>query len=803
MVLRRLFACLGLCLRLAIFCAVASQGQAQQPLDYAAWKRTAERAEETISAARASTTALETMRDQLVEWRQNFQAAQAENANIIRTTQEQLLALGTLPEDGLEAVGITTQRDALNVRLAELVSPVKTAEIAQRRADGLIQGVDDVIRSRQAEELLRLGPSPVIPTNWPVGIRALLFAAEQVKSEFTDAWKNPVQRAELKRDFPGVLFLVAIGLILVSRGRRWSRRLSNKITHNHTDAGYWIAGFVVSLGGLFLPFAGFLSLVLAVYATGLVGVQMDRVLVAFAPAVFLFLLSGWLAIRIFPSWVMQSLPLALKPAERRAGRLYGALLGMITGIIYFLNQASTAFHWTETEHNVLIFPGMVLAGLLLFRMSGLLLAHSRARAEEAGEETYRAKLMRYLSRGLMVISVIAPLLAAIGYFKAAQALIMPALLSLILMGILMTLQRLATEVYVLFSGNRDGVGESLIPVLSGMILLLISVPFFALIWGARVTSMTELWDRILEGVYLGETRISPTAFLTFAIVFAIGYVLTRLLQGTLKNTVLPKTRLDAGGRNAIVSGLGYIGIFLAALAAITSAGLDLSSIAIVAGALSVGIGFGLQNVVSNFVSGIILLIERPISEGDWIEVGGTHGYVRDISVRSTVIETFDRSDVIVPNADLVSGTVTNYTRGNTVGRVIVPVGVAYGSDTRRIEAILQEIAEAHPMVLANPEPYVVFKGFGMSSLDFEIRAILRDVNWVLSVQSDMNHEIARRFVEEGVEIPFAQHDLWIRNPEVLASAREGGAMSAPQQPQNFKDAPNADDADGSAQGDGE
>ena len=762
--------CAGLVLSLLLWVSAAI-GQQADPPDYTAWESFANTAEAMIELEQVSDERFESLRSELAGWRQVFQDAQDDNASQIQTLEAQIEALGPVPEDGSETPEVSEQRAALTQQLAEERAPVVRAQTAYSRADSMISEIDTIIRERQADALLAFGPSPINPVHWPLALADL-------QSMLTDLWAdiraevaNPYKRSQALANLPLTLLYLLVGFMLVSHGQTWARA-GVELLRGATRRGSGVFRFLVSLGQILLPYIGILAILESLDATGFSVTDLDLILAKLPFWVAMLFGIRWLADQAFnDDDEVVALPLA--PEERPKARRYANFLAILFVLGWLLDTLIEIDGFSDATAAVTKFPVLVLLGFVLVRL-GRVRNHEHMigsrEAAEAGPGDIRLRFSRLLGRLCQIVGIIGPVLAAIGYFMLGEKLIYPTIATLALVGLVLVLQRFVYNLYELATGRNAEAAQSLMPVLAGFVLSMGAMPLLALIWGARVADLTEIWTRTQQGITLGDTRLTPTTFFVVIAVFAVGYTLTRLLQAALRGSVLPKTKIDQGGQNAIVSGVGYFGIFTAVLVSVTAGGLDLSSLAIVAGALSVGIGFGLQNIVSNFVSGIILLIERPISEGDWIEVGGMHGTVKDISVRSTRIETFDRYDLIIPNSDLVSGTVSNYTRGNVLGRVIVEVGVAYGTDTRKVERILLNIAREHEMVLMNPEPAVDFMGFGADSLDFRIRAVVRDINYGVPVRTEMRHQIVERFAEEGIEIPFAQRDVWLRNPEALASA---------------------------------
>jgi small-conductance mechanosensitive channel len=302
------------------------------------------------------------------------------------------------------------------------------------------------------------------------------------------------------------------------------------------------------------------------------------------------------------------------------------------------------------------------------------------------------------------------------------------------------------------------------------------------LWGMSEQSMELLLDRVSNGFEIGGFSLEPLRIVSGLLVISLLVSLTHVFKKHLTETWLRRTTLSRGAREATTTVSGYAGVLLAVFMGLSVAGIEFKSLAIIAGALSVGIGFGLQNIVNNFVSGLILLFERPIRRGDWIKVGDAEGYVRDISIRSTTIQTFDRSDIIVPNSEIISGQVTNMMLNDNYGRLIIPIGVSYDADTERVIQVLQDAADAHPAIIKDRPDLkirVFFRSFGENSLNFELRCFIRDIEAKLTVTSDLNLAINKAFRQQGIEMPFPQRTIHLVQEE---PSHPGKSAEVPAKP---------------------
>ncbi len=252
------------------------------------------------------------------------------------------------------------------------------------------------------------------------------------------------------------------------------------------------------------------------------------------------------------------------------------------------------------------------------------------------------------------------------------------------------------------------------------------------------------------------SKINYAAILKAILFVWVILTIFRVIKRTMIKWIKGHDKIDKGVYYSFVTLLGYLGWVIAAWGGLSLLGVNLQSLAVILGALSVGIGFGLQHIVNNFISGLLILFERPIRKGDWIKVSGHEGIVKNIHIRSTELETFSKTNVLIPNADVLSNALENVTKSNSLGRMVISVGVSYDSDLRLVEKLLLEIAQKDEGLMKDPAPFVLLTDFADSSVQFELRGIFTDVTKGLATKSRIMFTIWDAFKKNNIEIPFPQ-----------------------------------------------
>lgn len=300
-------------------------------------------------------------------------------------------------------------------------------------------------------------------------------------------------------------------------------------------------------------------------------------------------------------------------------------------------------------------------------------------------------------------------------------------------------------------------------IINVLIIIFAFLPRLLVIWGVYESIPNAVDSIVKSGFNLGQVNISIGLLITSISVLYGSYVLSTIIEMFLMSDTFEKDKLDQGTRLSIAQLIRYFLLFFGFLLAIATLGFNLTNFTIVLSALGVGIGFGLQGIVNNFVSGLILLFERPVREGDTIEMQGEWSEIKKIGLRATRVMTFDQSDVIIPNQDLVYNQVTNWTLSNRKRRLKIAVGVAYGSNVELVMNLLVAVAKANNNLLKSYDPIVLFRNFGDSTLNFELRVLAKDALNSIQVESDLLAEIDKVFRENNVEIAFPQLDLHLRS----------------------------------------
>jgi len=685
-------------------------------------------------------------------------------ANLVSKRLEEL---GTPPEGQAEDAAIAADRKRLQAEKAQVAAILADSEVLRTQARDLADHITDLRRTLFAETIFRY-----------TEINGDLF--DNAGNAAADTWTRLVRVSSTALEFmwrfkwESLLLAIAATALFAFVINLIVRRLFGRMIHRDPDVAspgyihrlsmaFWSAT-IPTLAGAFIVVCGLGFL----FSFNVLREELFDILRAAAWAClgiyYVFKLARGVASPGKPQWRL----LDLSDLSARRLVIFAVILAAINGLSYVL----AVINVTLDAPLVLTVVESLIASLVT-GIALMILPFLRPLGGVGKEGALWPKLLRaaVLMSGLFLI--ITTLFGYVGLakFVSSQIVVTGAILVTMYVGVLSGHALSEHNVFAqtplgLFLQRRFNVGEVrqdqaglVVGLLVYLVVLAIGIPMIMLTWGFTGADISVLFVRIFTEIRVGNINISLLGILVGLLLFAGGYFATRWFQRWLDRNVMARSHADAGVRNSVNTVLGYAGIVLAGLLGVSAAGFNLSSLALIAGALSLGVGFGLQTIVQNFVSGLILLAERPFKVGDWIVNGPVEGFVRRISVRATEVETFQNQSIIVPNSQLINASVGNWTLRNTVARSEVPVSVTRDCDPRQVMEILLDIARHHPLVLTMPEPGVSFKGFGESSFDFELLFHVANIFDGGPVRNEIRLSVVERFRKEGIVLASPQRDL--------------------------------------------
>ena len=709
----------------------------------------------------------------------------------------QVSRLGPAPKDGeTEPETVANQRAELERVRGVLLGARAELALAAGAADQLASQAGKLERTRYFDRLFKHEKSILAPSLWSDGI-----------ARAGDIWARTTRLATgyytLIAENNGAWmawFLLAAFIVLATGGYHACRALAHRVRAGREpngELGKLVRVVATPVGYALVAVVTTAVFGLLLFQLGAESPRIEQFYWAFAMTMVMFAFTRGLARSILsptqPNWRIANLS---TPAAQKWLNLL-TIAFVVMAASYLINELLVVVNLSEDMNPLR--RAIVLPVLMIIIVRLILVAQRDRRSGEAPQsKTVYFAWASYLIQPIWLLIIATGLALITGYLTLATYLMANIVVIGAVLSFLYCIRRLA-DAFVAqsisegsrisntlkhtFSMSEQGIKRAGIALNAfvDLTLLLLGLPLLLTLTALSWVDVRSWFSTAFFGFDIGDITISLSSILLAIGVFAIGLLLTRLITGWLDRRILSATNLDAGVRNSIRTGASYTATILALLVAFAAAGVNFGNIAIVAGALSVGIGFGLQSIVNNFVSGLILLAERPIKVGDWVAVAAGEGTVTKINVRATEIETFDRCSIIVPNSSLISDAVQNWTHGDLMGRCKVLVGVSYDADPQQVHDILVKCAEDHPRAMAYPLPSVLFTDFGASSLDFEVRVFINDVNWVAFVASELRFSIHKALKEAGIEIPFPQRDINVRGfQEAVAEAVRAEAKPAPK-----------------------